>query len=408
MIKQLRRKVIAVTMVSLFLVIGIIISSINLINFQNVKETADMRLDLITENGGDFPKGDDKDKPFKHFEKNGLSPEAPFDTRYFTVKISDEGEILDVNTGKIVAVSADTAEEYTLTLFEKSKHNGFIENYRFKSVETENGYLYAFVDCDRELSTFYTFLFASLGISFFGIMAVFVLVFFLSKIVLKSANLSVEKQKRFITDASHEIKTPLTIIDANTEIIEMEHGESEWTKSTRRQISRLSELTNKLVMLSKLDENEDFLQKENFSLSELVRETAEEFHAIALSKGKTLTFEIQDNINIYADEKSIRQLVSQLCDNAVKYSDEGGKIKISLAKSGKGKVFTIYNTSDEIEKGNCDILFERFYRTDASRNSQKGGHGIGLSVAKAIVTAHKGKISAESTDGRSLTVTVVI
>lgn len=130
--------------------------------------------------------------------------------------------------------------------------------------------------------------------------------------------------------------------------------------------------------------------------------------APANAAGKAFEIQIQENLTLCGEEKSIRQLVSLLCENAVKYTNDEGKIQISLSKTGKKNTLTVHNTVDEIQKGNLDILFERFYRTDTSRNSQSGGHGIGLSVAKAIVDAHKGKITAQSADGSSLTVTVVI
>lgn len=407
MIKQLRQRFIAIAMCSIVLVLGIIIGSVNLINFQNIKESADNRLDIITENDGIFPMLDDIKKPHKHFD-NKMSPEAPFDTRYFTATVRPDGTVLEVNTGKIAAVSSEVATQYALGLFKKNNTSGFVDTYRYKAVANGENTLYAFVDCERELSTFFSFFLSSIGISAVGILAVFVLVFFLSKIVIKTAVQSVEKQKMFITDASHEIKTPLTVIDANTEIIEMEHGESEWTRSTRNQIRRLTELTNKLVILSKLDENENALTPADFELSKAVKETASEFEAISKASGKTFEMQIQDNLTLCGEEKSIRQLVSLLCENAVKYTNDEGIIQLTLSKTGKKTILTVHNTVDEIQKGNLDILFERFYRTDASRNSQSGGHGIGLSVAKAIVTAHKGKITAKSTDGKSLTVTVVI
>ncbi|MBQ8575173.1 MAG: HAMP domain-containing histidine kinase [Clostridia bacterium] len=406
MIKQLRRRFIAIAMCSIVLVLGIIIGAVNFISFQNIKDSADVRLEIITENDGIFPMFDDK-KPLKHFN-NKMSPEAPFDTRYFTVTVRPDGTVIEVNTGKIAAVSSEIATQYAVELFQKNNTVGFVDTYRYKAVSVGKNTLYAFVDCERELSTFFTFLLTSLGISIVGIFAVFVLVFFLSKIVTKTAVQSAQKQKMFITDASHEIKTPLTIIDANTEIIEMEHGESEWTRSTRNQIHRLAELTNKLVMLAKLDENENALLMSDFSLSQAVEETASEFEALSKANGKEFEMQIQDNLTLCGEEKSIRQLVSLLCENAVKYSNDGGQIQLTLAKTGKKNTLTVYNTVDEIQKGNLDILFERFYRTDASRSSQSGGHGIGLSVAKAIVSAHKGKITAKSTDGKSLVITVII
>ena len=268
------------------------------------------------------------------------------------------------------------------------------------------------------------------------------MIYFFSGKILKPVSESYEKQKRFITDASHEIKTPLTIIDANTEVIEMMEGENEWTNSTRKQVARLTSLTEKLVFLSRMDEEATKLEMLEFSLSDAILDTAEPFKAVARTKGKKLTIDVTDKILYTGDEKTIRQLVSILLDNAMKYSgcsnasfeksninktnlnkttqtqndcvttiNPAPEIEISMKPSGRNRIITVWNTVDEtanIKKGRQDMLFERFYRTDTSHNSKTGGFGIGLSAAYAIVKAHKGKITAESKDGRSIKFTIVL
>lgn len=241
-----------------------------------------------------------------------------------------------------------------------------------------------------------------------GLITVFILVLIFSRAVVRPLEESYQKQKRFITDAGHEIKTPLTIIDANAEVLEMEVGENEWIRSIKNQVKRLSELTGKLVFLSKMDEESNILNFEDFSLSDAVSETAFPFETMAKAKNKELSINIEPNIIYRGDEYSIRQLVSVLLDNAIKYSPDGGKTELSLSSDGKRKRLRVKNSVEKIEKGDHSVLFERFYRSDESRNSQTGGHGIGLSIAKAIVTAHKGKISAHSEDGKSIEFTVIL
>ena len=389
-------------------------------------------------------------------KRHGISPESQFDTRYFTVTINSKGDVENIDTSKIASVSSENAAQYAKKLWKSGKKgdgkNGFSESFKYMTVGEGDSTMYIFLSCQRELSTIRTYVLASVGISVFGLAVVFVMIYFFSGKILKPVLESYEKQKRFITDASHEIKTPLTIIDANTEVIEMMEGENEWTSSTRKQVARLTSLTEKLVFLSRMDEEATKLKMLEFSLSDAILDTAEPFKAIARTKGKKLTIDVTDGILYTGDEKTIRQLVSILLDNAMKYSgcssvsfeksninkknlnktnfnktylnkttqtqndcvttiDPASEIEISLKPSGKNRIITVWNTVDEtanIKKGRQDMLFERFYRTDTSHNSKTGGFGIGLSAAYAIVKAHKGKITAESKDGRSIKFTIVL
>lgn len=495
MLKKLRRKFIAIAMLSVSIVLIAIVGTINIANYISTNEALDARLKLIAGNGGTFPdlleqknmgvegnetdsinkgtptlkeppygrtdvqppedmnQADLKDNNLKDnglkendLKRHGISPESQFDTRYFTVTINSKGDVENIDTSKIASVSSENAAEYAKKLWKSGKKgdgkSGFAESCKYLTVDEDGSTMYIFLSCQRELSTIKTYILASVGISVFGLVVVFVMIYFFSGKILKPVSESYEKQKRFITDASHEIKTPLTIIDANTEVIEMMEGENEWTSSTRKQVARLTSLTEKLVFLSRMDEEATKLEMLEFSLSDAILDTAEPFKTVARTKGKKLTIDVTDGILYTGDEKTIRQLVSILLDNAMKYSgcsnagfeksninktnlnkttqtqndcattiNPAPEIEISLKQSGKNRIITVWNTVDEtanIKKGRQDILFERFYRTDTSHNSKTGGFGIGLSAAYAIVKAHKGKITAESKDGRSIKFTIVL
>lgn len=407
MIKNLRKKFIAITMCSVAAVLIIIIGSINIVNYCNVIENAEIRISLLEENGGTFPEQEKFGREQKPPEKN-LSPEAPFDTRYFTVTLDDNGNYVSCNTGRIAAVSSDTAVEYAEAQYNKTRQSGFNGIYRFSAINTEQGIMYIFLDCSRELSTFYSFLAASISASLAGLLLVFILVLFFSKLAVKPVAESYEKQKRFITDAGHELKTPLTVIDAAAEVLEMESGENEWISSIKNQVKKLSGLTERLVFLSRMNEEDTAIQVSEFCLSDAIDETANSFHAIAAARNKKMITDIEQNIMLKGNEDNIKQLISILLDNAMKYSDSNGTINLSLKRSVKGKEIIVKNTVSGIKPGNHDILFERFYRPDESRNSEMGGYGIGLSVAKAIVAAHKGKITAKSDDGKSIIFKIVL
>ena len=419
MIRDLRKKFILVAMLSTMLVLTAIMGVVNFSNYREMLDRADEMTALLEQNDGKFPEEpsrheqDDTETPPAKPEndekdKSRFSVETPFETRYFTVTVDENGEVTDCDLDRIAAVDEETAEEYTQTAQQKNKTTGFQGIYRYRVTETEDGAKYVFLDCRREISNFRTVLVTTISVSLFGLAAVFVLVVIFSRMVFRPVEESIQKQKRFITDASHELKTPLTIIDANTEVMEMESGESQWTKSTRKQIQRLSGLVQQLVTLSRLDEEKGLEEKCEFNLSEAVSECVQPYESLAQTREKNLTLNIEEDITYTGDERSIRQLAGILMDNAVKYSSENGNITLTLKKKGKKIFLEVYNDADDLPQGKMDVLFERFYRLDSSRNSGTGGSGIGLSVAKAIVQAHKGKITAENKNGRRLTITVIL
>nr|WP_294661530.1 HAMP domain-containing sensor histidine kinase [uncultured Blautia sp.] len=419
MIRDLRKKFILVAMLSTMLVLTAIMGVVNFSNYREMLDRADEMTALLEQNDGKFPEEpswheqDDTETPPAKPEndekdKSRFSVETPFETRYFTVTVDENGEVTDCDLDRIAAVDEETAEEYTQTAQQKNKTTGFQGIYRYRVTETEDGAKYVFLDCRREISNFRTVLVTTISVSLLGLAAVFVLVVIFSRMVFRPVEESIQKQKRFITDASHELKTPLTIIDANTEVMEMESGESQWTKSTRKQIQRLSGLVQQLVTLSRLDEEKGLEEKCEFNLSEAVSECVQPYESLAQTCEKNLTLNIEEDITYTGDERSIRQLAGILMDNAVKYSSENGNITLTLKKKGKKIFLEVYNDADDLPQGKLDVLFERFYRLDSSRNSGTGGSGIGLSVAKAIVQAHKGKITAENKNGRGLTITVIL
>lgn len=413
MIRKLRAKFILAAMLSLSLVLTIIIGAVNILNYSRIVREADDTLLLLSYNDGRFPVRENKpadrslprgDEGKAHF----MSPEFPYESRFFSVVIDENGSVVSSDTEHIAAIDDDSAVLLAEKVISTGKQRGFIRNYRYLISGHSDGTQTVFLDCARDISTFRNFLFVSCGISLAGLAAVFVLIVLWSGRFIKPVLESYEKQKRFITDAGHELKTPITIIDADADILEMELLHNEWLQDIRFQTRRLASLTNDLIFLSRMDEEHTKLQPIDFPLSDLVSETALSFQALAKTQKKEFITDIEPLITMNGDEKSLRQLVSILLDNALKYSPENGTITLSLHKAGKMIHLTVTNTAVNIKKENLAYLFDRFYRTDQSRNSQTGGYGLGLSIAKAVVTAHRGKISATTTDDSSLTMDVLL
>lgn len=419
MLKKLRVKFVLVSLLAIALVLGCVLGAVNLKSYTAIKNDADKLLDLLFENNGRFPtvpnepvKKDDR----PHREKNKrpmideLSPETPFNTRYFAVTLDPDGNVRAVNTESIAAVDAEKATEFAKKVAEGGRERGFVGNYRYlSSQKTDGDSIVLFLDMTEDLDNFKDFLFASVTLSILGLLIVALLVVIFSGIVMAPFAELYKKQKRFITDASHELKTPLTVISADCDILEYNFGKNEWTGAIAAQVSRLAELTDKLVLLSRMDEGggSRVLMTE-FSLSEVVEDMASAFQSVCEAAGKRLCVSAAPSLSTVGDQSLIKNMLTLLLDNAVKYSSKDSEISLSLRSVGRSKRITVANKVDRLPDGDLSLLFERFYRPDSSRSSESGGHGIGLSVAESIVRLHGGKISVSAPDKNTIVFTVVL
>lgn len=418
MIRKLRRKLIAACMFSLALVLFVILGGINLVSYRKVAADADAILAVLGENDGAFPKprqqkgvetapdaAQQQDK--KPSGVRGMSPETPYESRFFSVLLDEDGQVVKTETGQIAAVDDEEAASCALSVMGLAGDSGFFGEYRYLRCAGETGTRIIFLDCGRSLSGFRMTLFSSVALALVGLGCVLALLLVLSGRIIRPVVESYEKQRRFITDAGHELKTPLTIISADTDLAEMECGENQWLTDIRRQAQRLTGLTHDLIFLSRMEEEQKKMQMIEFPLSDVAEEMAQSFLAPAMSQGKTLSIRIQPMLAYTGDEKAIRQLLSILLDNALKYSPTGGQLTVSLEKQGRSLTLAVSNTTAQpMKREQLCRLFDRFYRADESRNSQTGGYGLGLSIAKGIVLAHRGKIRAESPDAGTLCIVV--
>ena len=407
MIKKLQWKFIGIAMASLFCVLLIIVGTMNIVNYQSITEEADQTLRILSTNGGNFPLREDRPMPERP-EKPMMSPELPFASRFFSVTFNQNEEIIATKTDNIAAIDEATARNMATKILHSGDQKGFSGNYRFCVIQETNGHILCiFLDCTNNLNTFHNFLLASCIISLAGLCAVFGLILIFSRRAVRPFSENYEKQKQFITDAGHEIKTPLTIIDADAEVLEMELPENEWIQDIRKQTKRLAALTNDLIYLSRLEETRSDFTRIDFPLSDVVTETVHTFQAPAKIQQKQITTQITPLISYCGDEKAIRQLLVILLDNALKYTPENGEIHVALGKQGKDIVCVVSNTV-YFPVPHPEKLFDRFVRGDASRNSETGGYGIGLSIAKAIVSGHKGRICAYMKDTDSFGITIIL
>ena len=419
MINRLRKKFIVAAIVAVFLVLALLIGAINVFNYRSLVSDADATLQILADNKGSFPRQmfREQNRPSgmqlppdeggggPAFGRRGGIGELAYQSRFFTASF-DEGGLSSLNLESLVSLTEEEAAALAQSVYASGRERGFSGEYRYRRASCDGEILLLFLNCERELSTFRGFLYASIGVSLAGTLAVFLLLLPLSGRIVRPIAESYAKQKRFITDAGHELKTPITIIRADAEVLQSElDGENEWLADIRKQTQRLAELTADLIYLSRMEEENAALQMQPLSLSELVDETAQSFQALARSKGKRFSASVAPGLRVSGDEKALAKLVSILLDNAMKYSPEGGTVELTLEQSGRSARLSVKNSTAPMEKGNADRLFERFTREDRSRSSESGGFGLGLAIAKAVTEAHRGRIRAESEDGLSLTVT---
>lgn len=395
MIHKLQRKFIAIAMVSVTLVMIVLGISINVITFLSANSDLNTRLEVIFENEGSMPQFHVPGKPPQERPPH-FTAETPFSTRYFVLRYTESGELLKVNMKNIAAVTEEDSETYLNIASAHGVGFGYSGSYKFYVASTaDNHYMAIFLDCYDELRTLQTFAAVSSLVVLACIVLVFILVVLLSKRAIAPMMQTMEKQKQFITDASHELKTPLTVINASLKVLEMDTGKSKWIDKIQGQTDKLSRLVNDLVTLSRLDEEHPPLHCSDFDISAAVTEVVDSFRDHAATQGHILETEITSDLSYHGDEYAIRQLTSILMDNAVKYADPGSTIRLLLKKEKRGVSLQTENLCASFRTEDADKLFDRFYRADKARSTQITGFGIGLSIARSIVEAHHGSIHAD-------------
>ena len=408
MIRRLRNRFIRITTLSVAAVVLLLTVILNVANY--ISTDSDLRgtLTLISENQGTIPVSDSADVPEPADSdgpppapptgmpggRNGrFTPETPFSTRYFVLRYDDDGTLALADLTKIASVTEDDTAAYLAAALENGEGYGRCGSFRFLVVKTgENQNMAIFLDSYQQLRAMRTVLVWSLAADAGCTLLVLLLVVLLSRRAIDPVVRSAQRQKQFITDASHELKTPITVIATSLKVLEMEVGQQKWIDKAQAQTEKLTELVNSLVTLSRMDEENSPLKMEPFPISGAVTETAESFRELAQTAGHPLTLAIQPELVYSGDEYAVRQLVSILLDNAVKYAAPESPITLSLEKSRRGVVLRCGNRCAEPDSIDTGKLFDRFYQADPSRGA--GGFGVGLSIARGIAEGHHGAIRA--------------
>ena len=405
MIKRLQRRFIRIAIIALTVAMALVVGIVNLFNWISVRNELQETLSFLAQNGG-FSDQDGMGERMKG--KNRHDRNLISESSWFSVTFDESGKLRSSNLSGMNEADEQTAADLARQALQSGKDSAFLQDYLYQVQDSPaGGQTVYFLDCETKLATVRTLAMISLLACLGGIALAFLIVALASKKAVEPTIRNIEQQKQFITNAGHELKTPLTVISTNMELLQMENQDNPWIRSTQKQTSLLRHLVDELVYLSRMEEENVPLSMENLDLTGLIQETAEPFAAMAEYNGQQFTMEVESNLHLTGDRSSVQRLVSTLCDNAVKYAAENGEIIVSARADGRSILFTVANdVAAPLSKEQCSRLFDRFYRTDPSRNKEKqSGFGIGLSIAAAITEKHGGSISAAMQSEKRLIIT---
>ena len=456
MIRSLRRRFVIYAMLAVSIIIFVFIAAVNVLSIVSYENRVGEMLDYIAENDGCIPvrkdaaghksafkderptdaegnvvdisppegvppdSADIKQQPagaeykpdhgsvkgwFAGIFMNGLEidAETQYRTRYFVCSVDPSGS-RKTDVTHIASVNKAEAEQYVERIIAGGKTAGELDTmYRYKVYDRDGGKMYVLLLIGAEKESIIDLLIGSAAVAVVMLALVFAAAIIFSGRAVRPFAENIEKQKRFITDAGHEIKTPVAIISANADVLLMSGTDNEWVRNIKHQTHRLTDLTNDLVALSKLDEEDVRQTMTDLDLSEMTDDAVLQFSTLAECKGKTINSEVASGIKIRGNEANITKMLFILLDNAVKYSAEESDITVSLSKSGGKAILSVSNNCTDLKADDVKHLFDRFYRADSSRDRKTGGNGIGLSLCKAIVESHGGKITAVSKDLKTIT-----
>ena len=447
MTKTLQKRFVFSSMLAITILLAILLGVINIANTVLVQQQTKKNLQMISGYDGEIgnldfdregtgeqlPEKPDGEPPEMPSDSSMVPPEKPegeppeppemprgrdaaadYDTfmssNFFVVRLDSSEAVTYVDVSHVGSVSEEEAGTLAIEVLEKGGSEGRTANYRYRVTDSRvNGETtVVFLDVSGQNASCLRVLLISAGIGILCWFLMLLIVWRISGRAVRPIAENIEKQKQFITNAGHDLKTPLAIIKANAEAMELYNGENKWSRNIKTQTDRLSELMNRLLLLSRMDENSEKPERTEFSLSGLAEQFAEDFAEAFENRKITVEKEISPEVTVLADKGQTEQLLSILLDNAVKYTEEGGQVRISLRKDAGRAVLELENTCTEIPQVPPERLFDRFYRSDSARTQKNGGFGIGLAVAKAICEANEGSITASYLTPPGVKFTVIL
>ena len=418
MLKKLRLRFIIVNMALLLAVLLAIFSGIYYLMYKSGENQSRMLMEGLSQSTGFTP---DR-PPLDVFPSNGPKLPTPYNNAMmrnsFVVKLDNQNAVSAVFSIMSLSTDSELITNAVDSALKGRKEFGIIEinetEYRYLRALKPDGKYLIYMDRSMEIATLNNLLFVSLFIGLLSTTVLLILSIFLAKWAVKPIGRAWDKQRQFVADASHELRTPLTIISTNADVVLSNQNASvesqkKWLQYIKSEAERMSKLVNDLLYLAKVDNAEDTFQKAQIDMSQMVNSACLPFEYMIFEAGMILNMEIAEGVTAIGSEERLKQVVIILLDNAMKNTERGGSISVSLIKTGdKGHInLSVTNTGNEIPSSEKDKIFERFYRMDKSRDRHTGGHGLGLSIAKTIIDQHSGTINVTSIGGKT-TFTVML
>ena len=450
MIRKLKRRMILLVLVGLLLASAGLVAAINGMNWNSLRQQTEAVLDMLAENGGQrpnfpfrgtinifhssdrnrdtpppdpdgTPRPDDGSRPpwmqdgqndpgRNRLRSTSALMNAASLSNYYTISLDADGGVLSWHSDRADLYSDEEISQMAASVLQSGKTSGRVGTQFFRLLDKDEAGCRLLIAVDNRLEIQnmenvlrVTALVAVAEDALLSLAAVWLI-----HRLVKPVDEAMEKQKQFVWDASHEMKTPLAVISANAEALAAEVGESKSLEFIQSEVQRTDHLIQNLLTLARMEKGTVQADKRSFDLSRALLEVALPFESAVFETGKELTISIPEGVSCVGDVDMLKQLAVILLSNAQKYSDEGGKISLTLETKGEKRILKVHNTGPAIPPESQERIFDRFYRVDSSHNREIEGNGLGLAIAKSIVEAHKGKITVHSEEGEGTTFTVIL
>lgn len=418
MFKKLRNRFLILNLVIISVMLLISFTSIYAITHKNIYTQIDMDLDKLSGNddkgnkpkiNGDMPNDKQMDGPQNDFTKG----QGPMERYAFTV--TTDGNWNKISTFSRFSISDEFYESAKKAAINKKVNRGYISvddtDLAFVINHTSVGYNLYFLDITFQKNTLRSLIYTFTIVAFFMLIIIFLISRFFANRSIQPIKEAFDKQKQFIADASHELKTPLTVINTNVDVLlsnkdDFIHNQSKWLYYIKSEAERMNKLTSDLLYLAQVDYSDVKMIFSDFNLSEAVEHIILTMEGVVFENNIALHYDIEPSLIVSGNIEQLKQVIMIFLDNAIKYTNKKGKINLVLNKTHNKINLSVTNTGKGIPEEHISKIFNRFYRTDKSRARDSGGYGLGLSIAKAIVEQHNGKISVKSIVDKETTFTI--